>query len=300
MVKISSVLDTEPDITDRPDARAGAAHRGPDRPRRTCRSPTARRTVLHDIEIHVARGRVHRAGRPVGRRQVDARQADRALLRPAATARCASTASTCATCSCAATAASSASCCRTRSCSPARSPTTSASRGPTPPTSEVRAAAAAIGVDRLAARFAEGLDHRVREGGAEPLGRRAPAHLDRPRAPRRPAHPDPRRGHVEHRPADRAPDRARARPAAARPHLDHHRPPARHRPPRESDPGRASTARSSSAAPSASCSPQGARSTSCRCPRPRAPAVGESRPPQIDSRMWGRSPGRRSVRARAR
>ena len=54
---------------------------------------------------------------------------------------------------------------------------------------------------------------------------RAPADLDRPCAPRRSADPDPRRGDVEHRPPDRDPDRARARPAVARPDLDHHRPP---------------------------------------------------------------------------
>ena len=49
---------------------------------------------------------------------------------------------------------------------------------------------------------------------ARALGRRAPADLDRTRAARRSAHPHPRRGDVEHRPAERDPDRARVRPAA--------------------------------------------------------------------------------------
>ena len=85
---------------------------------------------------------------------------------------------------------------------------------------------------------------RRRARAPRPRGRRravrgrAPADLDRPRAARRPADPDPRRGDLEHRPADRGPDRARARPAAARPHVDHHRPPAGHRPPRRRDPRR--------------------------------------------------------------
>ena len=75
-------------------------------------------------------------------------------------------------------------------------------------------------------------------GRQRALGRRAPADLDRAGAARRPADPDPRRGDLEHRPPDRAADRARARPAAAGPHLDHHRPPALDRPPRRRDRGR--------------------------------------------------------------
>ena len=39
-------------------------------------------------------------------------------------------------------------------------------------------------------------------GRLGPVGGRAAAHLDRPRTAGRPAHPDPRRGDVEHRPAD--------------------------------------------------------------------------------------------------
>ena len=61
---------------------------------------------------------------------------------------------------------------------------------------------------RPAARRARARGPRGRRGA---LGRRAPADLDRPGAARRSAHPDPRRGDVEHRPADRGADRAGAR-----------------------------------------------------------------------------------------
>ena len=59
---------------------------------------------------------------------------------------------------------------------------------------------------------------------------RAAADLDRARPPRRSTHPHPRRGDVEHRPPQRDPDRAGVRHAPARPDLGDHRPPARHRP----------------------------------------------------------------------
>ena len=64
--------------------------RGRDRPHR--RPPASSTTssfaygdepVIHGISIDVPGGRLHRARRRVGRRQVDDREADRALLRPA-------------------------------------------------------------------------------------------------------------------------------------------------------------------------------------------------------------------------
>ena len=72
-------------------------------------------------------------------------------------------------------------------------------------------------------------------GGARPrrargwrraLRRRAPADLDRACARGRPPRPDPRRGDVQHRPADGGPDRARVRHAAPRPDVVDHRAPA--------------------------------------------------------------------------
>ena len=103
---------------------------------------------------------------------------------------------------------------------------------------EVYDAAAAIGVDRVAARFEDGPRPRRPRGRRRPLGGRAAADLDRPRAPRRPADPDPRRGDLEHRPAERDPDRARVRSPADRPDLGDHRAPARDRPAGGRDPRR--------------------------------------------------------------
>ena len=95
--------------------------------------------------------------------------------------------------------------------------------------------ARAVGVERIARRFERGLLHEVREGGAGlSAGERQLISIARALAGR-PAHPDLRRGDVEHRPPGRGADRARARPAAPRPHVDHHRAPPRHRPPRGRD-----------------------------------------------------------------
>ena len=248
------VLDTEPDITDAPGAR-------PDRRASRARIDLDHVTFAYGDEPRAARARparpgrrLHGAGRRVRRRQVDAGEADRALLRPAPTAPCASTATTCARSSCAATAASSASCCRIRSCSRARSPTTSASRRPEATDAEVEDAAAAIGVDRVAARFAAGLQHVVREGGAGLSAGERQLISIAPRAAGRSADPDPRRGHVEHRPADRAADRARARPPAARPDARSSSPTAWPRSAARTRSSSSSAARSCSAGPSRSCS----------------------------------------------
>jgi ATP-binding cassette subfamily B protein len=104
---------------------------------------------------------------------------------------------------------------------------------------EVQAAAAAVGVDRVAARLSDGLDHTVREGGAGlSAGERQLISIARALLA------DPRilvlsrRGHLEHRPPNGGPDRASARPAPERPDLDHHRPPPVDRPARRRDPRR--------------------------------------------------------------
>ena len=81
MGKITSVLDAEIDIADQPGAKP--------LPRIDGRLELDRVTfaygaepVLHEIELDVPAGGLHRARRRVGRRQVDDRAADRALLRP--------------------------------------------------------------------------------------------------------------------------------------------------------------------------------------------------------------------------
>ena len=56
MIKVSSVLDTEPEIGDRPGARADRPDRGPHRPRRTSASPTATPTSCTTSTIHVPAG----------------------------------------------------------------------------------------------------------------------------------------------------------------------------------------------------------------------------------------------------
>ena len=101
---------------------------------------------------------------------------------------------------------------------------------------EIEAAARAIGVDRVAARFEDGLDHVVREGGAGlSAGERQLISIARALVA------DPRilildeaTSNID-RPS-RGAHRARFRHAASRPHVDHHRAPPRDRPSRGRDP----------------------------------------------------------------
>ena len=164
MEKISTVLDAEHDITDRPGARDSVASTAGSSSTASC-SPTGRARRPR-ARVRRPGRRLHRARRRVGRRQVDDREAHRALLRPRLGARCASTASTSATSS-------------LRSYrrqlgvvlqDPFLFSGTIADNirfaRPDATDEEVEAAARAIGVDRVAARFEEGLDHVVREGGA--------------------------------------------------------------------------------------------------------------------------------------
>ena len=179
--------------------------------------------MLRDIDLRVPAGRLHRARRRVGRRQVDAREADRPLLRPRRGRD------------------------PRRRRRPARRRAAAYRRQlgvvlqdpflfagtiadnirfarPDATDDEVRETAAA----RRRRPRRTPLRRRARpprsRGRRRPLGGRATADLDRARAARGPAHPHPRRGDVEHRPSDRAADRAGARPPAPRPHVADHRP----------------------------------------------------------------------------
>ena len=211
--KIFELLDEEPDLRRRA------------RTRSSCRGCAARSrfedvyvrlrrrtasTRCDDIDLHVPAGPDRRAGRRDRRRQVDVRQARRALLRPdrgprarrrprparrAARARCARRW---------------ASCRRRRSCSAARSARTSPSGAPDATDEEVEAAARAVGADEFIAALEHGYDTEVGERGVAALGRPAPARRLRPRADRRPAHPRARRGDLERRHPHRGPDRGRA------------------------------------------------------------------------------------------
>ena len=104
-----------------------------------------------------------------------------------------------------------------------------------------RAGARDRGVDRRRSRR-RALRGRTRprraRGRRGAFRRRAAADLDRARAARRSADPHPRRGDVEHRPADGDPDRERARPSAARTHVARDRAQAGDRASRGRDPRR--------------------------------------------------------------
>ena len=81
MEKITTVLDTEPEIRDAPRTKPRRGSRA------TCASTTSRSRTggsrcCTAIDIHVPRRRLPRARRRVGRRQVDDREARRPLLRP--------------------------------------------------------------------------------------------------------------------------------------------------------------------------------------------------------------------------
>ena len=82
MGKITTILDAEQDIVDRPQGEADGPDRGPPRARR--RPLRLRRGRRHPRpRRRRAAGRLHRARGRVRRGQVHHREADRALLRPA-------------------------------------------------------------------------------------------------------------------------------------------------------------------------------------------------------------------------
>ena len=189
---------------------------GRDRRRRTSRSRTAPTSrCCTTCRCTIARGRAARARRPDRRGQVDARQADRALLRPGrgrgagrrrrparrdAVARCASASSSCR---------------RRASCSRARSATTCASAGRKRPTPRSTPRSRALGLLERFARVPRRARHRGARARLAAVGRGAAARVARARRARRPVGPRARRGDVEPRPRHRAPGRARARAAHA-------------------------------------------------------------------------------------
>ena len=165
MIKVSAVLDTEPDIRVAASARAIRAARGERRVRRRrLRLRQQARAARH--RPRHPRGRLHRAGRRVRRRQVDAGQARRRASTTRSRARCGPTASTCA----------SSTCTRYRRQlgvvlqDPFLFSGTIADNirfaRPDASDDEVAETAAMLGLDRLARRFPEGLAHPVREGGS--------------------------------------------------------------------------------------------------------------------------------------
>ena len=193
--KIYTVLDTDPDMQDAPDAvdlpdvRGEVELRPRDlrlrrRPRRCCTTSTSR----------IAGRRDRRARRRHRRRQVDGHQAAGALLRPDRGRGPRRRARPARRHACARCASSWRSCRRRPSCSAARCWTTSASPGRRPSDEEVKRVARIVGVHD----FVDGAARRLRDRGAGGrVGaehRAAAAHQLRAGAARRPAHPDPRRG----------------------------------------------------------------------------------------------------------
>ena len=184
--KIFGVLDTKPSVAERPGA---VDLPRPRRDRRRARDVRVRRAIrcCTTSRCTIACGRAHRARRPDRCRQVDAREADRALLRPDRRRRAASTASTCATR-------------RFRSLRKrdrrraaggvpvrghvarqrARRPTGSHRRR------SRRRALVALGLLERFHAFPDGLDDRSARARLAPVGRRAPARVARARRARRP------------------------------------------------------------------------------------------------------------------
>ena len=251
--KVFELLDEEPDLGDAPDAIELPRVRGEIRFEDVCFSYGGDGPGHLQPRPRDPAGADGRAGRRDGRRQVDVREADRALLRPAVGA---------------------------------------GARGRARPAHGDREVAAVAARDRAAgglpvlrhdprqhrvrARRRDGrgrrrgraggrraradradagrLRHRGRRARRPPVGRRAPADRVRARGDRRPAHPDPRRGHLERGRQDRVADRAGPAPAARRPHRDRDRAPALDDPPGGPDRGARPRPRSPSRARTRSCS----------------------------------------------
>ncbi len=164
MVKVSAVLDTEPDLSETGHPVDPGRHGRRAATSRTSTSPTAPSascTTSTSSSRRAAAPRSSASPAAVSRRSRSSQRAS-TTRSPAA---CASTGSTCASSTCTPTGASSASCSRTRSCSPARSRPTSASPGPAPATTRSDTPPPCSASSGSPRRFPEGLDHPVREGG---------------------------------------------------------------------------------------------------------------------------------------
>ena len=204
--KIFDLLDTEPDLTDRPDAIDPRPLRGDIElddvwfSYSTDEEPDS--WALRDVSIHIREGETIRWSarpEPASRRS---RSSSLASTTRSAAA-CWSTDTTSRTCAPSACAASLESSRRRDSSSRARCATTSPSGGPRPRRRRSRRPPTRSGPASSSAAFPKASTRRSESAGS-PSRRRASAHRLRPRAPRRAAHPDPRRGDLERRRPHRA------------------------------------------------------------------------------------------------
>ena len=272
--KIFELLDEQPDMVERPGARelgadprrAGLRSRQLrlSAARRPRRAPRARRRR----PAHRPRGD-RRARRRDRRRQVDVREARRALLRPDRGARA-----------------------DRRPGHPRRDLRVAALAAghraaggvpvlghacganiafgrPDATDADVEAAARAIGAHDFIARARALLRHRGRRARRRALGRPAPARRVRARDDRRPADPRARRGHLERRPAHRDAHRARPAAPARRAHGDRDRPPPLDDRRARAGSSSSRTGGSSSRARTTSCSPRAAPTRACTATGPR-------------------------------
>ena len=229
---------TTPAAADPIDARPARRRRSASRASRFAYATTGL-TALHGLDLEIRAGRGRRARRHHGRRQVDARQAGRPLLRPDRGRGCSSTACRSTSSTSPPTGTSSATCPRSRSSSPAPSAATSPTAGPTPTDLEVERAARAVGAHEFVASLPLGLPH---------AGHRAGRGRCRPASGSSSAWPGPssstRRSCCSTRrpPTSTSPPRPGSRRrwacVAARPHDAAHRPPAADRPRRAAHPRR--------------------------------------------------------------
>ena len=288
------LLDTEPEVTEKPDAVELGRARGRVTAQGVSFTYPGRKDTLSGHLVPRAAGRTGRDRRPHRRRQEHPDEPADPLLRPSARAGSNSTASTSATSSWSPCATRSASSSRSRCSSRARSRTTSATASSTRAKRRCVEAAKAANAHDFISGLPERLRDRDRRARRPDLRRRAAAHLRRPRLPQGRPDPDPRRADLLDRLEDRAGDPRRARRPDGRPNLVHDRPPPLHRPPRRPDPGHRSTAGSSNGEPTTSWSePVGSTSSCTR--RRRASARNDSRPRQSAVNGPGaRSGGRRS------
>ena len=175
--KIFDLLDTRPDMVDKPDAIDPGEIRGEIELRDVWFSYAgggdAREVgegdewAMRGIDLHDPGRTDGGAGRRDGRREVDAGEAGRALLRPAEGPRCWSTGTTCATWTHRRFAAGWGSFRRRAICSRARSGTTLRSGGPDAADEDIEAAVRAVGAEPFVARLPKGLDTEIGERGVQ-------------------------------------------------------------------------------------------------------------------------------------